>query len=244
MTGKIKIIRAKGILIFMIIFLYTGNLLSAPPDPASIIDNIFNYNFATASLQLNGLGTNDTFTSGTLKLEMSWWKSISETGSHRFDDFLRELHDFESEHKGSLAELISTSYRIRYNSVQGNHLVIPFLMLKIRPLLSSSETDLSGKKENVDYEMLALYRSFYDLIYNGMVFDKINPDPVKKAELEMKMENLVRSGTPEIRTMSRYFLMKYYLEVEKDKPKALQYLTDLHLQYPNNLIFSQLLTNI
>jgi hypothetical protein len=69
------------------------------------------------------------------------------------------------------------------------------------------------------------------------------PYSENKHKLISDIENVISYGSSPNKTIGQYFLMKYYLDIEKDKSKAYNYLAELHDQYPQNIIFTQLLTN-
>jgi hypothetical protein len=88
-----------------------------------------------------------------------------------------------------------------------------------------------------------MYKSFLTLIQNNLFIDRFLSGSQKKQELIGNIEGVIRHGTSSNKTIGRYFLMKYYLDIEKDRSKAFEYLAELHKEYPKNMIFTQLLTN-
>ena len=231
------------LLILMTAFFLNTDLFASPADTTSILDNIYNYNFAKASRQISSLESSDIFSARTLQLEIEWWKAVSGDDKEKFSAFLDDLGKYEKQEHTSLSELISTTYRVRYNACMGRQIVIPFLLVKIRFLVEASANEVKEKRLSGEYELFVFYKSFLDLMFNRLIKEKILPNPARDELLTRNMENMIVSGSSQSKTIGRYFLMKYYLDIDKNRPKALVYLTDLHNEYPNNLIFTQLLTN-
>jgi hypothetical protein len=132
---------------------------------------------------------------------------------------------------------------MRYYASNKRLFKIPFLFLKIQNQVSKVDTEQVRQSGNENWELFTLYKSFLALIQKSYFNDIFIHDHDGEEQLIENIERIAHNGSPSNRTLGTYFLMKYYLEIGNDKPKALNYLTVLHKQYPNNLIFTQLLTN-
>jgi hypothetical protein len=230
---------------FLIIFSFLCHavLYSAPADTTSIIDNIYNYDFIKATAQLSKLNEKNPVIGETLNLEIKWWMAMERQNQDRFSEFLNTLNKFEKSANNGLAEIISLTYRMRYYACINKNYMIPFLFIKIKKQIGKVESaGLEDSGKDV-FELYILYKSFLNLMQNSFFITKFLSDPQTIQKQTGDIEQVIRNGSAANRTIGRYFLMKYYLNVEKDKPKASDYLTELHKQYPKNKIFSQLLTN-
>ena len=215
-----------------------ATLFSMPADTTSIIDNIYNYDFSKASERLSRLDRKNLFVNEALNLEIKWWMSIEKSDPNQFLDFLKTLDKLEKSDKNEISEIIFLTYRMRYYACTRKNFMIPFLFLKIQNKVSDVDTAILINSGRDGYELFVLYKSFLTLMQNSFFTDKFQPESNKNDALINMIEAIVKSGYPSNKTIGSYFLMKYYLDVEKNKPRALSYLTVLHKQYPNNLIFT------
>ena len=234
----------KKIYIFIIASLLCHPLLySMPADSTSIIDNIYNFNFLKASDQLSKLKSKDTLMTEALNLEIQWWMAIGSQNKDRFSNFLSTLDSFEKTDQKSLDKIISTTYRIRYYACVNKNYLIPFLLINVKKQLEKIDSARLGNTGNEVFELFGMYKSFLILIQNNLFFGRFLPGSNKNKELIGNIERVILNGASVNKTIGRYFLMKYYLDVEKDKSKAFDFLAELHKEYPKNMIFTQLLTN-
>lgn len=228
----------------IVFFLFFHSVLySTPADTTSIIDNIYNYDFAKASERLSKLNAEDPLISEALNLEIKWWMSLERGNQNQFADFLNTLNRFEEASNNKFSEILFSTYRMRYYAISKKQYLIPFMFLKIQKQISRVDVAQLKSSSSDSYELFILYKSFLALLQNSILSDRFLPDPFHKQKLIEDIKGIVAHGSSPNRTIATYFLMKYYLDVEKDKPKAFNYLSTLHKQYPNNLIFTQLLTN-
>jgi hypothetical protein len=229
---------------FNLLFVMSFSLsYSVSPDTTSIIDNIYNFNFLKAKEQLALLDERDILLNETLNLEIGWWIALESGNKERFSEFLNELDHYEKTYKNNLTEIITSTYRMRYYACTNNKYKLPFLLMKICNHLRNVNISELEKSDHEEYKLFILYKSFLDLIQNNYSFDKLLSVSLKRQVLINRIESVICNGSPTNKTIGRYFLMKYYLEIEKDKPKAFPLLTVLHEQYPKNKIFTQLLIN-
>jgi len=232
---------SKKIIVAILSLFFYSQLFSAPVDTTSIIDNIYNYDFVKASEKLSRLNQKDLLLNKTLNLEIKWWMAIEKGDRDHFSEFLNALNQFEKTTDNDLSVVVSSTYRMRYYACTNKSCMIPFLFLKIQNRLDKiAEPENSGRD---GAELFTLYKSFLTLIRDSYLNDIFLSDSKRKQMLIENIEKIIRDGSSSGRTIGRYFLMKYYYDVEKDKPKAFPYLSELHNQYPNNSIFTQLLTN-
>jgi hypothetical protein len=230
---------------FLVIFsvLFQFRLLATTADTTSIIDNIYNYDFLKASEKLAGLYEKDPLISETMNLEIKWWMAIERGDDQHFSEFLTALNRFEKNSGNDISVIISSTYRMRYYACTGKNYMLPFLFLRVESKINKADlisTEATGRN---GHELFSLYRSFLSLVRNSIIPDIMLSDSGRKQNLIAEIEKVILNGSSENRTIGRYFMMKYYLDIEKSKSKAYTYISELHGQYPNNLIFSQLLTN-
>ena len=212
-------------------------------DTTSVIDNIYNLNFLKAKELLSFHSEKDILINETLNLEMCWWMALESENKDRFSEFLNGLDHFEKTGKNNLTEIISATYRMRYYTCTNKKYKLPFLLMKINYNLANINTPELKNSNPEDYELYILYKSFLELIQDNYSIEKFLSGSGKKQVLIDRIESVIRCGSLTNKTIGRYFLMKYYIDIEKDKSKAFSFLTVLHEQYPKNKIFAQLLTN-
>jgi hypothetical protein len=231
---------SKKIVIVILSLFFYSQLFSAPADTTSIIDNIYNCDFVKASVKLSKLNEKDLLLNKTLNLEIKWWMAIEKGDKDHFSEFLSALNQFEKNTDNDLSVVVSSTYRMRYYACTNRSCMIPFLFLKIQNRLNKiAEPENSGRDV---VELFTLYKSFLTLISDRYLNDIFISDSKREQILIADIEKIIRDGSSSGRTIGRYFLMKYYYDVENDKTKAFPYLSELHYQYPNNSIFTQLLT--
>ncbi len=233
----------KCLLLAILTFLLNSVSYSATPDTTSIIDNIYNYEFFKAKDRLSKLNPDEYLVRETLDLEIKWWMSLEKGNRNQFLDFLSTLEQMEKSDKNQLSDIIFLTYRMRYYASNSRYLKLPFLFLKIQNQISKVDIDMVRQSGNENLELFILYKSFLTLIQKSYFTDIFSGNHTGEEQLIESIENIAHNGSPSNRTLATYFLMKYYFEIGNNRPKALDYLTVLHKQYPNNLIFTQLLTN-
>jgi hypothetical protein len=218
-------------------------MFASQADTSSVIDYIYNYDFIKAKSQLNELYTGNPLISETLNLEINWWMAIESGEKDQFSDFLIKLNQFEKCRKDDLSSIISLTYRMRYFACIKKNCLLPVLYLKILNHMENIDISELEYSNHEGYELFNLYKSFFNLIQFRYSLENFFTGSQKKQLFIGDIENVVLYGSSPNRTIGRYLLMKYYLDIEKDKPKAISYLAELHKQYPKNKIFTQLLTN-
>lgn len=189
------------------------------------------------------LDENDPLKIQTLNLEIKWWMAIESQDKERFSDFLKTLDKIEQVEPSELSLIISSTYRMRYYACTNRPYLIPVLFLKVHRQIEFAENTIHKSACAEDRELFVLYKSFLELVQNSYSLACFLKGFSMNEALIADIESVVRNGSYSNRTIGRYFLMKYYLDIENNKAKAFSYLTELHTQYPKNLIFSQLLTN-
>ena len=232
----------RGLLIIVSLLCHTL-LYSAPADTTSIIDNIYNYNFLKASYQLSILNCKDPLVTETLNLEKQWWMALGRENKDRFSEFLSTLDQFEKDGNKGLNKIISSTYRMRYYACVNKNYMIPFLFINVKKQIENTDIAKLEDSSKQTFELFIMYKSFLTLIQNNLFMNRFLSGSQKKQELIGNIEGVIRDGTSTNKTIGRYFLMKYYLDIEKDRSKAFEYLAELHKEYPKNMIFTQLLTN-
>lgn len=235
-----------GQYMILVIFLlsFPSQLISSSIDTTFIIDNIYNYDFVKATSRISGLSEKEPFKYKVLNLEVNWWMAMERKDKERFSEFLKSLDQFDKVEPSALSSVISSTYRIRYYACTNRKYMIPVLFRQVQRQIEIAETIILQPSFTEEKELIVLYKYFLELVQNSYSINGFLTGYDKNNELIGNIEFLIRNGSYSNRTIGRYFLMKYYLDIEKNKSKALTYLTELHNQYPNNSIFSQLLTNI
>jgi hypothetical protein len=218
-------------------------IYSNPVDTTSIIDNIYNYNFLKASDQLSKTNGRAPLLTETLNLEIQWWMALGSKNNDRFSEFLSTLDQFEKTDKNGLNKIISSTYRIRYYACVNKRYLIPVLFLNVKKQIGSIDSAVLEDSGKETIELFNMYKSFLTLIQNSLFIDRFLYGYQKNKDLIGSIEGVIRNGSSPNKTIGRYFLMKYYLDIARDKSKAFEYLAELHNEYPENLIFTQLLTN-
>lgn len=226
-----------------LIFLCNSLLCSSPADTTTIIDNIYNFDFLKANEQLSQLNEKGLVKNETLNLEINWWMAIESKNEDRFSEFLDRLNQFEKAGNNDLTKIISSTYRMRYYVCINKRYKLPFLLMKVMNHIQKINIKELEESNHEGFELFIIYKSFLTLIQNNFSIDRFLSDSYRKPELIKNIEDVVRNSSSPNKTIGRYLLMKYYLDIEKDKTKAFSYLIELHKQYPKNLIFTQLLTN-
>jgi hypothetical protein len=225
------------------LLLFQSLLFATPADTSSIIDNIYNFEFHRAKERLSQFDEKENIINKTLDLEIIWWMAIESGNENRFSDFLRRLNEFEKACNNDLTKIISSTYRMRYYACINKIYKLPILFMKVNNHIEKVDIEALKKSNHEGYDLFVLYKSFLTLIRNNFSIDKFVSGSRTRQELIRDIENVISNGYPPNVTIGRYFLMKYYLDIEKNKFKAFSYLTVLHKQYPGNRVFTQLLTN-
>jgi hypothetical protein len=218
-------------------------LKASPSDTASVIDNIYNFDFLKARKQLELADRKDCLIKATLNLEINWWIAMESNDEDRFEDFVLKLNQFERNENDDLSKIISLTYRMRYYASINKNYMLPVLYMNILNRIARIDISEFEDSNPEGYELFTLYKSFFNLIQYRYSFDKFFTSSREKQDMIRSIEDIINYGSSSNKTIGRYFLMKYYLDIEKDKTKALNYLGVLHSQYPRNRIFTQLLTN-
>lgn len=231
--------------LILVILSFSINFLlhSSSADTTSIIDNIYNFDFVKANEKLLLLSENEPLKYHTLNLEVKWWMAMESQDKDRFSEFLKTLDRFEKFNPTELSCIISSTYRMRYYACTNKVYLIPVLFLKVHRQVGSADKAILISSCAEDKELYVLYKSLLELVQNSYSVSGLLSGYDMNKRLIGDIESIISNGSYSNRTIGKYFLMKYYLDIENNKSKALAYLTELNAQYPRNLIFSQLLTN-
>lgn len=230
------------VFVFILLLFYTPKSFSAENDSIPVIDYIFNFDFKSADNELKKGSSDNLVINHVLGLEMKWWEAM-ESGSYEdLDDFLACLDRFETLHTDDFSKVIILTYRLRYFALKGEKIKIPLTLFSINNNLSKISAEEINNYEPVYREMLSLYRSFFNLITYNYSIERFISGTNGKKMIIGEIEEIVNNGYNVNKTLGRYFLMKYYLEIDCNKPKANDYLVVLHKQFPGNTIFNTLLT--
>lgn len=233
----------RSLLIIIVLLLCCTLSYAASADTTSIVDNIYNYNFLKASEQLSRLNGKNPLMTETLNLEKQWWMALGSRNKERFSEFLNTLEQFEKAGDKGLNKLISSTYRMRYYACVNKNYMIPFLFISVKRQIENVDVEKLEDSGKETFELFIMYKSFLSLVQNNLFTYKFLSGTHKNMEFIGDIEKVIRTGASPNKTIGRYLLMKYYLDIEKDKSKAFDYLAELHKDYPKNLIFTQLLTN-
>jgi hypothetical protein len=233
----------RSLLLIITLFISHGVILSSPADTSSIIDYIYNFDFNKAEEKLCELNNSNLLINESLNLEIKWWMAMESDKEEQFSDFLIKLNQFENNRIDNLSKIISLTYRMRYYACINKKYMLPFLFMNIKNHIEKIDISEFDSRYPDDYQLFIIYKSFLNLVQYGFSFERLMNISQNKQVYIRDIEHIINYGTSAHKTIGRYFLMKYYLDIEKDKPKALGYLTVLRKQYPGNKIFTQLLIN-
>lgn len=216
--------------------------VSSAADTTTVVDDIFNFDFRKADIKLLEIGKGDAFMAETMKLEVRWWEAVSSDDKVLFKSFEEDLTQYDERFGDPVSDLIISTYKIRYYSAIHRYYVLPLLLFRVKHEIN--DLDIPGCKSlgKEEDELIKLYKSMFLLIEGSWL--PFNKSAEYDQENQLKnIEYIIRNGSGSNRSIGTYLLMKYYLEVEKNRSKAIPYLAELHSKYPNNKIFIQLLTN-
>jgi len=228
--------------VFILLFFYTPKSFSAKNDSIPVIDYIFNFDFKSADNELKKGSSDNLVINHVLGLEMKWWVAMESGLYEDLDDFLACLYGFETLHTDDFSKVVTLTYRLRYFALKEEKVKILLTLFSINNFLSKISTEELNHYEPVYIEMFSLYRSFLNLITYNYSIERFISGTAGKTMIIEEIEEIVNNGYNVNKTLGRYFLMKYYLEIDCNKPKANDYLVVLHKQFPGNTIFNTLLT--
>jgi len=215
---------------------------SSIADTTTVIDDIFNFDFRKADIKLLEIGKEDSFMAEAMKLEVRWWEAVSSDDKAMFKSFEEDIAQFDKQFGDPVSDLIISTYKIRYYSAIHRYYILPLLFFRVNHEINDLDIHECKSLGRDDYELIKLYKSIFLLIEGSWLPFYKTPEYDQENQLK-NIEYIISNGSSSNRSIGTYLLMKYYLEVEKNRSKAMPYLSELHSKYPNNKIFIQLLTN-
>jgi hypothetical protein len=200
----------------------------------SIFKLIYNFDFekADSMLKVNEL---DEEVTELLKTDLLWWKMISVKNETVFRSFLDSLDkreksvDFWKSSKGKIAY---RSYKIRYELAIQQNFNAFFDYLSLKKMLKE-ERNLPGRHEMS--ELYNKYIVFLNILENYYFFSRYSK-PASSKLLESIVDDC-NSSNLITRTLSHYFLFKFYHDVEPDFANAWKHAEQLSEMYPGNFVF-------
>lgn len=216
--------------------------VSSAADTTTIVDDIFNFDFRKADIKLLEIGKGDAFMAETMKLEVRWWEAVSSDDKALLKSFEEDIAQFDERFGDPVSDLIISTYKIRYYSAIHRYYNLPLLFFRVKHEINDLDITEYNSQGKDKYDLIKLYKSIFLLIEGSWLPFYKTPEYDQENQLK-NIEYVISNGSSSNRSIGTYLLMKYYLEVEKNRSKAMPYLSELNSKYPNNKIFVQLLTN-
>lgn len=237
------------ILITILIFSTATSTGFALPKEAAVdtvFTLIYNQQYQEADSFLEASGNEfDSFYADILKLDLVWWKFVST----RSPDDSRQMHQLLKNFSTSdnnkldyrLKELITLSYRVRYEFKRFNIPGAIIFRTKIKNLLAELNQEKLPFSEN-RLKLFDLYNELFSYFDNV-----INPFFIENKRIErenalVKIEKFTHDDDLIVATLARYFLGRIYMSIENDPAAARKYFRILSIQYPENIHFSEYFT--
>jgi hypothetical protein len=236
----------RRILVTILIFTVATSVgLSSPKETAvdTVFSLIYNQQYQEADSFLEASGNKfDAFYTDILKLDLYWWRFVTTRSSDDSRQLNLLLKNFSTSGNNELdyrlKELITLSYRVRYEFKRYN---IPGALIfrsKIKNLLAELNQEILPFSEN-RLKLFDLYNELFSYFDNV-----INPFFIENKRIErenalVKIERFTHDDDLIVATLARYFLGRIYMSIENDPAAARKYFRILSTQYPGNIHFSE-----
>lgn len=230
-------------LIILLFFLYESSAND------SLLHRVFNLTYNMEYEEADSLLKTtskqiDKFYFAVLTVDLSYWRNVTGTNHPDYKAFEKTLGNFKIEHPATLDEkiisLITLSYGLRYELKRFKI----FDAISTRKKMMQLYEELFAKNLALKPEQKELFEVYSALIIYFNSYLKPSFSQSKKMRMNeavKTMQNGTVSKSKLIQTLSSYFLGKTLLKYEKEPEKAVQYFEALHLLYPNNFKFAELL---
>lgn len=225
----------------------TESLSGFSSQKEAVIDSVFmliyNQQYQDANSLLETSQNNfDSFYTDILKLDLYWWKHVttrSREDSRHLNQLLKKFSTSDNNNLDyRLKELITLSYRVRFEFKRFNIPGAIILRSKIKQLLA----ELNQEKLPFSENRLKLFDLYNELF---AYFDNvINPFFIESKRFEredalVKIERFTHDEDLIVATLARYFLGRIYMSIENNPEAARKYFHLLTSQYPENIHFAE-----
>ena len=227
---------------FLLAFL-SGYSNSVSKNVDSVFTLIYNQQYQEADAFLETSASQfDSFYTDILKLDLYWWKHIttrSPEDSRQLNQLLKSFStsDYNNlDHR--LKELITLSYRVRFEFKRFNIPGAIILRSKIKQLLAELNREKLPFSEN-RLKLFDLYNelfSYFDNIINPFFIENKR---IERENALVKIEKFTGDNDLIVATLARYFLGRIYMSIENDEEAARKYFYLLSTQYPGNIHFAE-----
>ncbi|MFW6309493.1 MAG: hypothetical protein ACOC1D_00190 [Prolixibacteraceae bacterium] len=212
-----------------------------------IFKMIYNEQYEQAELVLSNDNYQiDSFYADILKIDLSWWKFVrleNNSNSKQLIELVENFGEADSTcTSGKIKRLIAKSYLIRFELHRYNLIKAALIRADIKRLLGEI------RKEEFHYprnrmELFYLYDTLFVYFEN-----LINPffSEQKRYLRDDALAALQRFTTADdliVKTLACYFTGKIYMNIEKEPDKGLQCFRFLSDEFPQNMLFDELLTD-
>lgn len=228
--------------IFAMVFL-SGYSNSVSKDIEAIFLLIYNQQYQEAGSFLETSASEfDSFYTDILKLDLFWWRYITTRSSDDSRQLNQLLKDFSTSDNNNLdyrlKELITLSYRVRYEFKRFNIPGAVILRSKIKNLLAQLNQEELPFSEN-RLKLFELYNelfSYFDNIINPFFIENKR---IERENALIKIEKFTHDDDLIVATLASYFLGRIYISIENDPAAARKYFHILTTQYPGNIHFAE-----
>ena len=227
---------------FLLAFL-SGYSNSGSKNVDSVFTLIYNQQYQEADAFLKTSASEfDSFYTDILKLDLYWWKHITTRSPEDSRQLNQLLKSFSTSDYNNLdyrlKELITLSYRVRFEFKRFNIPGAIILRSKIKQLLAELNREKLPFSEN-RLKLFDLYNELF-LYFNNI----INPFFIANKRIErenalVNIEKFTRDDDLVVATLARYFLGRIYMSIENDTAAARKYFYLLTNQFPGNIHFAE-----
>lgn len=228
--------------IFAMVFL-SGYSNSVSKDIEAIFLLIYNQQYQEAGSFLETSASEfDSFYTDILKLDLFWWRYITTRSSDDSRQLNQLLKDFSTSDNNNLdyrlKELITLSYRVRYEFKRFNIPGAVILRSKIKNLLAQlNQEELPFSKNRLKlFELYNELFSYFDNIINPFFIENKR---IERENALIKIEKFTHDDDLIVATLASYFLGRIYISIENDPAAARKYFHILTTQYPGNIHFAE-----
>ncbi len=216
----------------------------------SFLSSLYNYDFVAAENNLRIIQQSENRLAADLcHINYCWWRIISgdnrkafqDDTMHRLDSIILEIQSMDDELENNELIFLATSalsYKLRIALMQEDNIQALNAIHKLAYYIEILDKRLDS------YTLFRLPVAVYHYVMESVgikyPFLKVAFIFYPKANKEKGMHLLNRNLESDnilLRTESAYFLMRYYLDVEKNYKEAAIYADKLVAEYPNNMIY-------
>jgi hypothetical protein len=228
------------LILILNIYLLTSSFTSVNGQSTDVKDKeivfyyIYNQQFNLAEKALQNYNKSlDPFIKDWLKCELLWWKTVSNDEEKTFNNFKRFLNQKINLSKDNLSIMLYNNYMMRLMAFKKNTFKTIKYYYKVNVLNKRIDThNLTPFQKDI----YLIFNSVFNITKNNLIFAGNDKD----ISYFSNLNNYETSNNLILKTLSKYFLMKIYLEIKKDKKTAKKYLKTIINYYPNNKLLKKL----